>query len=68
MDIKVNTNWQAWIPIGITAIFVILKLTNIIKWSWFWVLFPLWLWLVVVILLFTAVIVVAILAEAMKRW
>jgi len=27
----------------ITIILVILKLTNVINWSWFWVLSPIWL-------------------------
>jgi hypothetical protein len=27
----------------LTVVFVILKLCNIIKWSWIWVLSPLWI-------------------------
>ena len=43
--------------IGITlndlwlAIFVVLKLTNIINWSWWWVLSPLWIRILLVIFL-----------------
>ena len=38
-------------------VFIVLKLTNVINWSWWWVLSPLWipyaLVLLVVLLLFT---------------
>ena len=27
----------------LTIVFIVLKLTNIIKWSWFWVLSPIWI-------------------------
>ena len=27
----------------LTVIFIILKLFNVIKWSWFWVLSPIWI-------------------------
>ena len=31
------------LPVIVTLIFVILKLCNVIKWSWWWVLSPLWI-------------------------
>lgn len=39
----------------LTIVFIVLKLTHNIEWSWWWVLSPLWipLLLVIVILLFT---------------
>ena len=42
----------------LTLIFVILKLTGAIKWSWVWVLSPIWitLALIVVLILFAAVV------------
>ena len=45
--------------IMLTFIFVILKLTNSIDWSWWWVLSPLWLPLVLVltVLALTAIFV-----------
>ena len=44
--------------LGLTILFVILKLTNIIEWSWWWVLSPLWipysiLFLVMLLIIFT---------------
>ena len=38
----------------LTIVFIVLKLTGVIAWSWWWVLSPLWIgfvvWLVVVVL------------------
>lgn len=35
----------------LTIVFIVLKLTSVIKWSWAWVLSPLWISLIVIILL-----------------
>lgn len=35
----------------LTIVFIVLKLTSVIKWSWIWVLSPLWISLIVIILL-----------------
>lgn len=42
----------------LTIIFVVLKLTNVISWSWVWVLSPLWISAIIVglALLFTTVV------------
>ncbi|MGM9531327.1 hypothetical protein [Intestinibacter sp.] len=47
---------QLNIPLlGLTTLFVILKLANIIEWSWWWVLAPLWIpfsiWFLAVLLM-----------------
>lgn len=36
----------------LTLIFIILKLTNLIAWSWLWVLAPLWIGLILTVLIF----------------
>ena len=37
----------------LTLVFIVLKLTHYIDWSWVWVLSPLWLgWVVVTVILF----------------
>ena len=42
----------------LTLVFIVLKLTNYIDWSWVWVLSPLWLgWLVVTAILFILALV-----------
>lgn len=40
-------------------LFVALKLSNIITWSWLWVLLPFWIWLPVLVLLGVGCLVVA---------
>lgn len=39
MNKKLTVN----VPLPLGLIFVILKLTHVIEWSWFWVLCPFWL-------------------------
>lgn len=46
----------------LTALFVILKLTGVIAWPWFWVLFPLILDLSVALILLVVLMVVKIIA------
>ena len=36
----------------LALIFIVLKLTNVINWSWLWVLSPIWLPILIVILFF----------------
>lgn len=49
------------IVLGLTAIFVILRLTDIIAWSWIWVVSPIWLTLALMILLFLYVMILFLL-------
>lgn len=42
---------------ALTLIFIVLKLTKVISWSWVWVLAPTWLSLVVGALLFCVAVV-----------
>lgn len=39
-------------------LFIALKLSNIISWSWLWVLLPFWIWLPVLAILLIAAVVV----------
>ncbi|WP_437770654.1 hypothetical protein [Arthrobacter sp. KNU40] len=48
-------------PVAIT--FVALKLTNIIDWSWWWVLSPLWIGAGLAILVFLITLLVIIVAD-----
>ena len=36
-------NWSIGFIGGLQLLFMCLKLSNVIKWSWIWVLFPLWI-------------------------
>lgn len=50
----------------LTILFVILKLTGVITWSWFWVLSPLWIGLAIVISLLVLFFVFMIFAFIAK--
>jgi hypothetical protein len=43
----------------LTIVFITLKLTNYIDWSWWWVFCPLWIGFVLVILLVIVAIIIA---------
>lgn len=49
----------AWLAILLTVLFVGLKLTGYITWSWIWVLSPIW----IDIALFILIIIVAVIAK-----
>lgn len=48
----------------LTIVFIVLKLTNIISWSWLWVLSPLWIDFALVIVM--AIVAVIILSTLKK--
>ncbi len=41
----------------LTLIFIVLKLTNNISWSWIWVLSPIWILAILIILIFGIILV-----------
>lgn len=43
----------------LTLIFIVLKLCQVINWSWIWVLSPMWISILLVVLIITICIVVA---------
>lgn len=46
---------------GLLAIvFIVLKLTNVINWSWWWVLAPIWIPIGVSVLILAAAFVIAV--------
>ena len=47
----------------IFLVFLILKLTGVVNWSWFWVLSPLWIPLVMMILVLGFIVLIAYLAS-----
>lgn len=44
----------------LTIVFIVLKLTNVINWSWLWVLSPLWVSLVLILLVIVIVLIVCL--------
>ena len=53
-------------------VFLVLKLTDVITWSWWWVTAPLWIPVALVVVIFAVVFVCAIIAAGItkrdERW
>ena len=43
----------------LTIVFIVLKLTGLITWSWLWVLPPLWISLALALLIIVVVVIIA---------
>ena len=50
----------------LTIVFITLKLTHTIDWSWLWVLSPLWIPFALVLLIFLIILTVAAIAAMFK--
>jgi len=48
----------------LTIVFIVLKLTGFIEWSWIWVLSPLWVGTVLIV----SVLLIALLVIRVKGW
>jgi len=56
-------------PIGILLIlFIVLKLTHTINWSWWWVLSPLWIPVAIVVAIAVLTALGILIVGAFKRW
>jgi hypothetical protein len=49
-------------------LFIVLKLTHNIDWSWWWVLSPLWVPVAIVMALMVLTALIVMIVEAFKRW
>jgi hypothetical protein len=49
-------------------LFIVLKLTNNIDWSWLWVLSPLWIPVGIVVAVAALSALILLVMEAFKRW
>lgn len=50
----------------LTMMFIVLKVTGAIQWSWFWILAPTWIPLAILIAIVIVAILVSILVEIFK--
>lgn len=55
-----------FLPI-LTLIFITLKLTGYINWTWFWVLSPIWIPIAIALAIFVIVFIVHILVDIFSR-
>ena len=51
---------------ALTILFIGLKLTNVISWSWWWVLSPIWISALFVLTIILIVAIVAVIAQLSK--
>ena len=57
------------LPMIIFIVFLILKLTHTIEWSWWWVTSPLWISAGLAVILFIIVVIMICAGgRAMKKW
>lgn len=47
----------------LTILFIALKLTNVIAWSWWWVLSPLWIPIIIVLVIAIVVFLIKLVAD-----
>ena len=51
----------------LTIVFIILKLTHVIDWSWWWVLAPLWIPVAVVLGVIAIAAIVMLIVKVVKK-
>ena len=56
-----NKNYGIGFTGLLAIVFIVLKLTNVIEWSWVWVLSPIWIPIAIYIFVLLIAIIVAIL-------
>lgn len=47
----------------LTVAFVVLKLCNVIEWSWWWVISPLWIYAGLSVIVFIIALIISIIAD-----
>jgi hypothetical protein len=50
----------------LTIAFIVLKLCNVIKWSWLWVLSPLWISVSIALIVIAIILIVTFFLELIK--
>lgn len=60
INVKTSTNGGIGFLGALTILFIALKLTHIIDWSWWWVLAPIWIPIVVVLGIIAIVAIVVL--------
>ena len=52
--------YKELLPPGLLAIlFITLKLTGVITWSWLWVLAPIWIPFVIIVFILASIVIIA---------
>lgn len=64
---NISTNGGIGFLGALTILFIALKLTNVIDWSWWWVLAPLWIPVAVVLGIIVIVAIVVLIVKLIKK-
>ena len=64
---NISTNGGIGFLGALTILFIALKLTHIIDWSWWWVLAPLWIPVAVVLGIIVIVAIVIMIVKSIKK-
>ncbi len=51
----------------LTLIFITLKLTNVINWSWWWILSPIWITICIILGIIVIVFIIIIIGALLDR-
>jgi len=60
---RLEVSVQNLFPVLLTVLFIGLKLSDIIDWSWWWVLSPLWIPLAVVLGVAIVILIIAVIVR-----
>lgn len=64
---NISTNGGIGFLGALTILFITLKLTHVIDWSWWWVLAPLWIPVAVVLGIIVIVAIVMLIVKVVKK-
>ena len=64
---NISTNGGVGFLGALTILFIALKLTHVIDWSWWWVLAPLWIPVAVVLGIIVIVAIVMLIVKVVKK-
>ena len=64
---NISTNGGVGFLGALTILFIALKLTHVIDWSWWWVLAPLWIPVAVVLGIIVIIAIVMLIVKVVKK-
>lgn len=67
INVKTSTNGGIGFLGALTILFIALKLTHVIDWSWWWVLSPIWIPVAVVLGIIAIVAIVISIVKIIKK-
>ena len=66
-DTNITTNGGIGFLGALTILFIALKLTHVIDWSWWWVLSPIWIPVAVVLGIIAIVAIIMLIVKVVKK-